>query len=97
LVLWDLGLVIEFPPGSTIFIPSASLEHSNASIQKEEQHYSFMQYTAGGTFWWVDYGFRKADEYFVSLSEEKQQAVAGEGCDRLAFGLSLFSTIDELQ
>ncbi|KIJ96780.1 hypothetical protein K443DRAFT_134056 [Laccaria amethystina LaAM-08-1] len=97
LVLWDLGLVIEFPPGSTIFIPSASLEHSNASIQKEERRYSFTQYTAGGTFRWVGYGFQKADEYFASLSEEEQQAAAGEGRDRLAFGLSLFSTIDELQ
>ena len=25
LVIWDLGLVIEFPPGSLIFIPSAIL------------------------------------------------------------------------
>lgn len=97
LVLWDLGLVIEFPPGSTIFIPSASLEHSNTSIQKEERRYSFTQYTAGGIFRWVDYGFQKADEYLASLSEEKRQAVAREGRDRLAFGLSLFSTIDELQ
>ncbi|EDR06992.1 uncharacterized protein LACBIDRAFT_299476 [Laccaria bicolor S238N-H82] len=97
LVLWDLGLVIEFPPGSTIFIPSASLDHSNASIQKEERRYSFTQYTAGGTFRWVDYGFQKADEYLASLSEEEQQAAAEEGRDRLAFGLSLFSTIDEFQ
>ncbi|EDR02208.1 uncharacterized protein LACBIDRAFT_332549 [Laccaria bicolor S238N-H82] len=97
LVLWDLGLVIEFPPGSTIFIPLALLDHSNASIQKEEQRYSFMQYTAGGTFQWVDYGFQKADEYLASLSEEEQQAAAEEGRDRLAFGLSLFSTINEFQ
>ena len=97
LVLWDLGLVIEFPPGSTIFVPSASLDHSNTTIQKGERRYSFTQYTAGGTFRWVDYGFRKADEYFASLSEEKQQVLAEEGHDRLAFGLSLFSTIDELQ
>ena len=97
LVLWDFGLVIGFPPGSTIFVPSASLDHSITTIQKGERRYSFTQYTAGGTFRWVDYGFRKADEYFASLSEEKQQALAEEGRDRLAFGLSLFSTIDELQ
>ncbi|EDR03722.1 uncharacterized protein LACBIDRAFT_306859 [Laccaria bicolor S238N-H82] len=97
LILWDLGLVIEFPPGSTIFIPSAALEHSNASIQKHERRYSFTQYTSGGTFRWVDYGFQKADVYLVSLSEEGRQAAAQEGRDRLAFGLSLFSTLDELQ
>ena len=33
LVLWDLKLVIEFPSGSTILIPSATLQHSNVAIQ----------------------------------------------------------------
>ena len=59
---WSSGTLawsLNFPPGSTIFIPSASLEHSNTSIQKEERHYSFTQYTAGRTFWWVDYGFQR--------------------------------------
>jgi len=97
MILWDLGLVIEFPPGSTIFLPSASLVHSNASIQKDERRYSFTQYTSGGIFRWVDYGFQKADNYFVGLSEEEQRAAKDEGQDRLAFGLSLFSTIDELE
>ncbi|KAJ7620521.1 hypothetical protein DFH06DRAFT_1010638, partial [Mycena polygramma] len=31
LILWDLNLVIRFPPGSSIFIPSALLRHSNVS------------------------------------------------------------------
>jgi len=34
LVLWDLQLVIEFPPGSTILIPSAVLQHSNIPIHQ---------------------------------------------------------------
>ena len=96
MVLWDLGLVIEFPPGSTIFLPSASLEHSNATIQKDERRYSFTQFTSGGTFRWVDYGFQKADDYFAGLSEVEQMAAKLEGRDRLEFGLSLFSTMDEL-
>ncbi|PBK59481.1 hypothetical protein ARMSODRAFT_991148 [Armillaria solidipes] len=32
LVLWDLKLVIDFPPGSTILIPLAILRHSNTNI-----------------------------------------------------------------
>ncbi|KAF8197309.1 hypothetical protein K438DRAFT_1585189, partial [Mycena galopus ATCC 62051] len=47
LILWDLNLVIRFPPGSTIMIPSALLRHSNVSIQQNEMRYSFTQYTAG--------------------------------------------------
>ncbi|KAJ3730736.1 hypothetical protein C8R42DRAFT_637406 [Lentinula raphanica] len=34
LILWDLGLIVRFPPGSTILIPSALLTHSNLPIQK---------------------------------------------------------------
>ncbi|KAK0435336.1 uncharacterized protein EV420DRAFT_1653282 [Desarmillaria tabescens] len=33
LILWDLKLVIEFPPGSTILFPSAILRHSNTPIR----------------------------------------------------------------
>ncbi|KAM6493338.1 hypothetical protein JOM56_011472 [Amanita muscaria] len=36
LVLWDFGIAIEFPPGSTILIPSALFMHSNASVQEGE-------------------------------------------------------------
>ncbi|KAF7296647.1 hypothetical protein HMN09_01073000 [Mycena chlorophos] len=53
LVLWDLRLVIEFPPGSTIAIPSALLRHSNTSVQQHETRYSFTQFSAGGLFRYV--------------------------------------------
>ncbi|KAF8200627.1 hypothetical protein K438DRAFT_1436955, partial [Mycena galopus ATCC 62051] len=56
LILWDLNLVIRFPPGSTIMIPSALLRHSNVSIQQNETRYSFTQYTAGSLFRWVHNG-----------------------------------------
>ena len=50
LVLWDLKIVIEFLPGSTILIPLAMLRHSNVAIQPGEKQFSFTQYTAGGLF-----------------------------------------------
>jgi hypothetical protein len=58
LVLWDLRLIIRFPPGSTILIPSAILRHSNVGIGPTERRYSFTQYTAAGLFRWVDNGFK---------------------------------------
>ncbi|KAJ3886728.1 hypothetical protein GG344DRAFT_69418 [Lentinula edodes] len=36
LVLWDLGLVIRFPPGSTILFPSSLITHSTIPIQEGE-------------------------------------------------------------
>ncbi|KAJ7435752.1 hypothetical protein FB451DRAFT_1062275 [Mycena latifolia] len=58
LILWDLRLVIRFPPGSSILIPSAILRHSNVSIQQDETRFSFTQYTAAGIFRFVYSGFR---------------------------------------
>ncbi|ESK91158.1 hypothetical protein Moror_9523 [Moniliophthora roreri MCA 2997] len=37
LILWDLHLVIEFPPGATILLPSAILRHSNVAIGPNER------------------------------------------------------------
>lgn len=59
LILWDLKLIIEFPPGATILILSALLRHSNAPIQSGEQRFSLTQYSAGGLFRWVENGFCK--------------------------------------
>ncbi|KAF9059071.1 hypothetical protein BDP27DRAFT_1239559, partial [Rhodocollybia butyracea] len=50
MILWDLGLVIRFPPGSTILIPSALLTHSNIPIQPGEECYSIIQYSSSGLF-----------------------------------------------
>ena len=59
LVLWDFDLAIEFPPHSTIFIPSAILEHSNTAIQEGERRMSFTQYNSAGIFRWIAYGYQK--------------------------------------
>lgn len=96
-MLWDLQLVIEFPPGSTILLPSAVLRHSNTVIQKGEERYSFTQYTAGGLFRWVDHGFQKEGEYYASLSEEETIEEEEVMQRRWTVGLGLFSTLDELE
>lgn len=53
LVLWDLKLAVEFPPYSTIFIPSAILAHSNTAIGPTECRSSVTQYNSSGLFRWV--------------------------------------------
>lgn len=57
LVLWNLRVVIRFPPGSTLLIPSALIQHSNIPIQAGESRYSVTQYSAGSLFRWVYNGF----------------------------------------
>ena len=48
LILGRLRLVVEFPPGSTALIPSATVPHGNTSIQDGETRMSVTQYAAGG-------------------------------------------------
>jgi hypothetical protein len=95
-VLWDLKRVVEFPPGSTIHMPSAAIEHSNVPIQTHEDRCSFTQYSAGGLFRWVDHGFQKETKYKATISPEnfQEEQVRMEAQRKL--GLSLFSSFDEL-
>ncbi|KAI0744418.1 hypothetical protein C8Q76DRAFT_580699, partial [Earliella scabrosa] len=63
LVLWDLKLLIEFPVGLLVFIPSAILRHSNTAVAADERRMSFTQFSAGGLFRWVECGFRTQKEF----------------------------------
>lgn len=58
LVLPDLKLAIEFPAGSTVLVPSAALTHHNLPIAYHETRRSITQYSAGGIFRWMSYGFQ---------------------------------------
>ncbi|KAF8198793.1 hypothetical protein K438DRAFT_1456839, partial [Mycena galopus ATCC 62051] len=58
IVLWDLDLIICFPPSRSCFIPSAVITHSNTPIQPHEERFSLLQYTAGSLFRWVANGFK---------------------------------------
>ncbi|THU99856.1 hypothetical protein K435DRAFT_608616, partial [Dendrothele bispora CBS 962.96] len=54
LILWDLRMVIKFPPGWTILIPSSYLRHGNTAIAPDEKRFSFTQYTSGSLLRYAD-------------------------------------------
>lgn len=97
LILWDLHRVIEFPPGSTILIPSASLRHGNTAIQSGETRYSFTQYTAGGIFRWVAQGFQNTTKWLNSLGRKEKDMQGKLAEERWAMGVGLFSKLTTLQ
>ncbi|KAG6808931.1 hypothetical protein H0H92_002330 [Tricholoma furcatifolium] len=97
IVLWDLGLVIEFPSGSTILLPSAVIAHSNAAIQENETRYSFTQYTAGGLFRWAAHGMKSNSDFMKTATEEQLAEAQKRDTERWKLGLGLFSTEAELQ
>ncbi|KAF8958751.1 hypothetical protein BDZ97DRAFT_1668082 [Flammula alnicola] len=97
LVLWDLGIVIEFPPGTSILIPSAVISHSNVPIGSHETRYSFTQYSAGGIFRWNDNEFKTVADFKKGFSDEEWAAVKKELSEQLDFGLALYTTFPELK
>ncbi|KAN0092505.1 hypothetical protein V8E55_003289 [Tylopilus felleus] len=93
LVLFDLGIVVQFPPGSTILVPSGTMRHGNVSIRPHETRQSFTQYCPGGLFRWVAYGFKPVKKSSAELKKRFEEAHEAR-CKRFT---GLFSHIDELR
>lgn len=92
LYLWDLQLIIRFPPGSSILLSSACMRHGNVPIQKGEKRYSFTQYCPGGLMRWVRLGFQTAK----SLTKAQRLARDGGHEQRVAEALGRLSKYSEL-
>ncbi|KAJ7118699.1 hypothetical protein C8R43DRAFT_901200 [Mycena crocata] len=95
LILWDLNLVIRFPPGSTIMIPSALLRHSNVCVQQGETRYSFTQYTAGGLFRWVYNGHCSDKDFNARASSLQLKEREADRAIRWENGMHMFMVWDE--
>ncbi|KAJ3550466.1 hypothetical protein NM688_g5072 [Phlebia brevispora] len=95
LVLESFRLIIEFPLGATILIPSATCVHSNTPIQRGESRMAFTQYAAGGLFRFVDYGFRT---WKTLKAEDRARADRIEATrdTRWFEELKLYSRVNEL-
>ncbi|KAJ6592982.1 hypothetical protein B0H19DRAFT_1204885 [Mycena capillaripes] len=96
LILWDLRLVIRFPPGSTLLIPSALVRHSNVPIRAHENRSSITQYSAGSLFRWVRNGCKTDADFESSASAEEKAARVAEDAQRWEEGMKMFSVVDDL-
>lgn len=96
MILWDLGLVIRFPPGSTILIPSALLTHSNAPIGDSEVRYSIIQYSSSGLFRWVYNGFKSDKEFMATATQAQKEQWEHDRKARWSSSLGMFSLWNEI-
>ncbi|KAF8875366.1 hypothetical protein BD779DRAFT_1790195 [Infundibulicybe gibba] len=71
LVLQELKLAIQFPPGCYIFFPSALITHWNLPIQQDETRYSLTWYTAAGLFRWC-HNDGKTDKKALTVAKDKK-------------------------
>lgn len=88
-------MVVEFPSGSTILLPSASIFHGNTPIQPGETRYSFTQYCAGGLLRWVDYGFQSVKSCAINNPKLKAKLDSLAGV-RWKAALRRFSKVTEV-
>lgn len=94
----DIKKIIEFPPGSSIALPSASMTHSNTAIQPNEERYSITQYCAGGLLRWVDCGFRSVKAVLAQPAGKKAlEEIDGPPGARWKWALDMFSNVSELK
>jgi hypothetical protein len=94
LVLREYKLILEFPPCVTILLPSAMVTHGNVPIGPGEHRISVTQYTEGGLFQWVEYGFKPASEYKATRANTRLVSQEGEG--RWKKNIDLFSKLSDL-
>ena len=78
LILHELKLVLEVPPGSIVLFPSAIITHENIPIQEGERRHCITAFTPGSLFQWTDHRFLPVtatktvrQRYSTSLSRAK--------------------------
>jgi len=91
-ILWQLKRVVQFPPGCTIYIPSATIAHGNTPIGEGETRYSLTQYCAGSLMCWVAAAFRTK----TSLDKESRKHLDADNQKRHMEGLDSYSKVAEL-
>ncbi|THU86476.1 hypothetical protein K435DRAFT_683546, partial [Dendrothele bispora CBS 962.96] len=92
MILWDLKLVIEFPPVSSMLIPSCFLRHSNTAVPTGETRQSFTEFSAGGLFRYKDDEMRTR----VSMSNEERKQKETEARESAREAVNIYSTFKEL-
>ena len=70
-VMKEPKLIVQFPPGSTILLPSAMVEHSNTPIALHERRYSIAQFSASGLFRFVDNGFQTDEQWKRNATKQE--------------------------
>ncbi|KAJ7664350.1 hypothetical protein DFH06DRAFT_897559, partial [Mycena polygramma] len=58
IILWDLGLVVTFPIGCTILLPTGLVRYSFVKVRPGERRYSLVQWAGAGIAHWFRNGRR---------------------------------------
>ena len=95
MVIDEIKKVVEFPAGSLILIPSATLTHRNVPVRDHEVRMSFTQFCAGSIFRFVDNGFRTEEALRVQDPSAHREMLEKKKT-RWQMGVSLWSKLEDI-
>lgn len=96
LILWELKLIIEFPHGYTILIPSATITHSNTPVADGDVRVSITQYCAGSVLRYAD-NLGYTDKDLRQVNQTLYEHNQADKDNRWRLSLELLSTLDDLK
>ncbi|KAJ7029507.1 hypothetical protein C8F04DRAFT_1187720 [Mycena alexandri] len=74
IILWDLGFVVSFPPGSCILLPTGLIRYSFVKVREGKTRYSVVQFAGSGVTRWLQNGRRTDIDFSANASREQHQA-----------------------
>ncbi|KAG6808305.1 hypothetical protein H0H92_004582 [Tricholoma furcatifolium] len=70
--------------------------HQNVALAPHETRYSITQYTAGAVLRWLEHDMQSHKDFLAHASAERLEEANRKDMDRWKFGLTMFSTLDEM-
>ncbi|RXW13449.1 hypothetical protein EST38_g12404 [Candolleomyces aberdarensis] len=96
LVIEELKIFIQFPPGANILIPSALLKHGNTPVGEGEVRLSFTVFCPGGLVRWVDNDFQTQEDLRKKVGKKEFNERMKLKETRWQDGLEKICTLQEL-
>ncbi|KAK6974635.1 hypothetical protein R3P38DRAFT_2377648, partial [Favolaschia claudopus] len=72
-IFWELGLVVQFPPGSHILLPAGLVHYSFVKVDTNETRFSLLQWAGAGVRRFLDNG-RRLDMDFAAKATVNEHA-----------------------
>ncbi|KAJ2935881.1 hypothetical protein H1R20_g1211, partial [Candolleomyces eurysporus] len=96
LVIEELKLFIQFPPGANILIPSALVKHGNTPVGQGEVRLSFTVFCPGRLVRWVNNDFQTQEDLRKRVGKKKFEERMKLKETRWKEGLEKICTVQEL-
>ncbi|KAJ7107311.1 hypothetical protein C8R43DRAFT_1140287 [Mycena crocata] len=94
IILWDLNLLVRFPPGATILIPRALVRYSFVGVAAHETRHCLIQFTPQPVFSFAANGGMSDVNWarFATREEHAERAAERDG----ALSMSLLTKVDDV-